>query len=130
MTHDTAPVRLDRWLWAARLLKTRALAAEAVRGGRVHVNGRAVKPGRDVRPGDRVALTTSGSVTREVVVRGTAQRRGPATEAVGLYEETPESRAARERAAELRRLAPPPLPVSGGRPTKRDRRRLEEERRR
>ncbi len=130
MTHDTARVRLDRWLWAARLLKTRALAAEAVRGGRVHVNGRAVKPGRDVRPGDRVELTTSGSVTREVVVRGTAQRRGPATEAVGLYEETPESRVARERAAELRRLAPPPLPVRGGRPTKRDRRRLEEERRR
>jgi ribosome-associated heat shock protein Hsp15 len=130
VTHDTAPVRLDRWLWAARLLKTRALAAEAVRGGRVHVNGRAVKPGRDVRPGDRVELTTSGSVTREVVVRGTAQRRGPATEAVGLYEETPESRVARERAAELRRLAPPPLPVRGGRPTKRDRRRLEEERRR
>ena len=50
-----APVRVDKWLWAARLLKTRALAAEAVKGGRVHVNGNAVKPSRDLRPGDRLS---------------------------------------------------------------------------
>ena len=82
-----APVRVDKWLWAARLVKTRALAAEAVKGGRVHVNGQAVKPSRDVRPGDELELTV-GTVRRTVVVRGTAERRGPAKEAERLYEET------------------------------------------
>jgi ribosome-associated heat shock protein Hsp15 len=115
-----AGVRVDRWLWAARLMKTRSLAAEAVRGGRVHVNGRAVKPSRDVRSGDRLALTT-GTVRREVVVRATAARRGPAAEAARLYEETPESIAARER----RVAAPPAADAGAGRPTKRDRRRLD-----
>jgi ribosome-associated heat shock protein Hsp15 len=120
-------VRLDRWLWAARLVKTRALAAEAVRGGRVHVNGQATKPSKDVGPGDRVEITI-GQVRLDVVVRGTAQRRGPAKEAVLLYEETDESRAARERHAAERRLAAP-LAERGPRPTKRDRRRLERARR-
>ncbi len=129
MPDSFAPVRLDKWLWAARLLKTRALAAAAVKGGRVHVNGHAVKPSRDVRPGDRLELST-GRDRLELVVRGTAERRGPAIEARRLYEETTESRAARERAAELRRLAPPAVPERGGRPTKRDRRRLEARRRR
>lgn len=122
---DDGGVRVDRWLWAARLVKTRSLAAEAVRGGLVHVNGRAVKPSRDVRPGDRLALTT-GSVRRELVVRATAARRGPAAEAARLYEETPESVAERERSMRERRLAAPPaLDAGAGRPTKRDRRRLD-----
>jgi ribosome-associated heat shock protein Hsp15 len=118
------PVRLDRWLWAARLLKTRALAAEAVKGGRVHVNGRAVKPSREVRRDDRIEVTV-GERRMVVDVRGTSERRGPAREAALLYEETASSREARERAAAERRLAPPPAIPGGPRPTKRDRRRLE-----
>jgi ribosome-associated heat shock protein Hsp15 len=125
----SVPVRVDRWLWAARLVRTRALAAEAVKGGRVHLNGRAIRPSRDVRPGDRLEVTV-GHVRREVVVRATAERRGPAREAQLLYEETDESREARERLAAQRRLAPAPAPAGGPRPTKRDRRRLEQHRRR
>jgi len=122
------PIRIDKWLWAARLLKTRALAKEAVDGGRVAVNGVRVKPSKDVGPGDRLELTT-GPVRLAVVVRGTAPRRGPAPEAARLYEETAESREARERHLAERRLAPPPRPDGGGRPTKRDRRRLDSARR-
>jgi ribosome-associated heat shock protein Hsp15 len=118
------PVRVDKWLWAARLVKTRSLAAEAVKGGRVHVNGRAVKASRELRAGDEVEVT-SGQVRRTVVVRGTAERRGPAREAALLYEETPESVAERERAAAERRAAGQSVVNLGGRPTKRDRRRFE-----
>ena len=124
MEDSSAPVRVDKWLWASRLVKTRTLAADAVKGGRVQVNGQRVKPSRDVRPGDRLELTV-GPVRREVVIRGTAERRGPAAEAVRLYEETPESRAERERQAAERRLAWPAGGQAGGRPTKRDRRRFE-----
>jgi ribosome-associated heat shock protein Hsp15 len=120
----SAPVRIDKWLWAARLLKTRTLAAEAVSGGRVHVNGAAVRPSRQVRPGDRVELTR-GQLRMCVVVTATADRRGPAAEAAALYEETAESRQARELHAAGRRLARPPGVELGGRPTKRDRRRYE-----
>jgi ribosome-associated heat shock protein Hsp15 len=118
------PVRVDRWLWAARLAKTRSLAAEAVRGGRVHVNGRATKPGREVRPGDRLEITIA-SLRRTVIVRATAERRGPARDAALLYEETAESVEARERAAVERRAAGRATVNLGGRPTKRDRRRYE-----
>jgi ribosome-associated heat shock protein Hsp15 len=119
------PVRIDRWLWAARLFKTRAAAVEAVKGGRVEANGRSVRPSRDVRPGDRLEVSM-GQTRLSLVVRGTTVRRGPASEAALLYEETAESRAARERQAEERRLANAPGPVrGGGRPTKRDRRRYE-----
>jgi ribosome-associated heat shock protein Hsp15 len=117
-------VRLDRWLWAARLAKTRPLAVEAITGGRVQVNGRRVKPSREVGPGDEIEVTT-GPVARTVVVRGVAQRRGPASAAALLYDETPESLAARERHVAERRLAQAPVAEPGGRPTKRDRRRLE-----
>jgi ribosome-associated heat shock protein Hsp15 len=120
-------VRVDRWLWAARLAKTRPLAAEAVKGGRVEVNGQRVKPSKDVRPGDRLEVTI-GQIKRVVVILGTAERRGPATEAALLYEETPESVAARERFAAERRMAAMPAPERGGRPTKRDRRRLDKRR--
>jgi ribosome-associated heat shock protein Hsp15 len=118
------PVRVDRWLWAARLVKTRSLAADAVKGGRVHVNGRAIKPSKEIRPGDRLEITT-GAVRRTVIVRATAERRGPAREAALLYEETPESVEARERAAAERRAAGQTTVNLGGRPTKRDRRRYE-----
>jgi ribosome-associated heat shock protein Hsp15 len=118
------PVRIDRWLWAARLAKTRTLAAEAVKGGRVHLNGRAVKPGREVRPGDRLDITI-GPARLSVVVRATALRRGPAREAATLFEETQESLDAREQRARERRLAAAAAPEPGPRPTKRDRRRLD-----
>ena len=117
-------VRIDKWLWAARFFKTRSAATEAVAGGRVHVDGARVKPARDVRPGDRVEISRDG-LRWTVVVRALADRRGPASVAATLYEETPESREARERAAVERRLARPPGSDLGARPTKQDRRRLE-----
>jgi ribosome-associated heat shock protein Hsp15 len=129
MDESAEPVRVDKWLWAARLLKTRALAAEAVKGGRVHVNGSAVKPSRDLRPGDLLELTL-GPRRLAVVVRATSERRGPAKEAALLYEETPESLAAREQYGEQRRLERIAEPDYGGRPTKRDRRKLARLRRR
>jgi ribosome-associated heat shock protein Hsp15 len=115
-------MRVDKWLWTARLFKTRPLASGAVTGGRVHIDGVAVKPSRDVRPGDELEITV-GAVRRTVVVRGAAERRVSAAEAAHLYEETAQSIAERKRQAELRRLAGP-MPA-GARPTKRDRRRYE-----
>jgi ribosome-associated heat shock protein Hsp15 len=119
-------MRIDRWLWTARLFKTRSLAAGAVSGGRVHVNGVAVKPSREVAPGDRLEISI-GSARRTVIVRGAAERRVSAAAAADLYEEKRESIAARERQAELSRLAGTVNP--GGRPTKRDRRRYDAGRR-
>jgi ribosome-associated heat shock protein Hsp15 len=118
------PMRIDKWLWASRLSKTRALAAEAVKSGRVQVNGVMAKPSKEVKPGDKLELRT-GPVRVSVVIRGTAPRRGPASEAHRLYEETPESAEARLRHAEERRLARQEG-GEGGRPTKRDRRKLEQ----
>jgi ribosome-associated heat shock protein Hsp15 len=116
---------VDKWLWAARFFKTRGLATEAVLGGHVHVNGTRVKPARDVRVGDTLQIRV-GTSEWTVDVRGLADRRGPASVARDLYEERPESREARERAALQRRLAPPPLGADlGARPTKQDRRRLD-----
>jgi ribosome-associated heat shock protein Hsp15 len=124
------PVRVDKWLWAARLVKTRALAVEALKGGRVQVNGERAKPSKEVRPGDRIELAT-GRLRLTVDVRGTSLRRGPASEAALLYEETEESAEARERLlAELRAERAIGGAREGGRPTKRDRRRLEAARRR
>jgi ribosome-associated heat shock protein Hsp15 len=124
MTATSEPLRIDKWLWAARLLKTRALAAEAVKGGRIKVNGERVKPSKDVRPGDLLEVTI-GQVRRSVVVLATAERRGPARQAALLYEETEESVKARERFAAESRLAWASGGQFGGRPTKRDRRRFE-----
>jgi ribosome-associated heat shock protein Hsp15 len=115
-------MRVDRWLWTARLFKTRALAAGAVRGGRVHINGVAVKASREVGPGDQLEVTI-GPVRRTVIVRRMAERRVSAAEAADLYEETEQSVAERERQRELRRLGGPV--DLGGRPTKRDRRRYD-----
>jgi ribosome-associated heat shock protein Hsp15 len=117
-------VRVDRWVWAARFVKSRALAAEAVKGGRVAVNGERVKPSRPLKLGDELAITL-GAVRRTVVVRGISERRGPASEAALLYEETADSVAARELQAARDRLAPAPGADRSGRPTKRDRRRLD-----
>jgi ribosome-associated heat shock protein Hsp15 len=121
----SATVRLDRWLWAARFFKTRGQAAGAVAGGKVHINGERAKASKAVRPGDRVRVRV-GPYEFDVAVRALAERRGPARAASALYEETPESRAARERLAEQHRLAPSVRFEGKGRPTKRDRRRLDE----
>ena len=117
-------VRLDKWLWAARFYKTRALAAEEADRGRISVNALAAKPARELHVGDRVALRQAG-LERVVEVLALSTVRGPAPVAQTLYRETPESLAARERAAEARRLRPEPAQtIEQGRPTKRDRRRL------
>jgi len=116
--------RLDKWLWAARFYKTRGLATEAVLGGRVHLNGERVKPAKDVAVGDTVELTI-GTVRRTVVVTALAEKRGPASVAATLYDETPESVEARERQALEQRLARPLGADLGARPTKLDRRRLD-----
>jgi len=117
-------VRLDKWLWAARFYKTRALAAQAVERGRVQVNGLPAKPAREVKPGDRLHLR-QGPELRVVDVLALSAVRGPASVAQALYAETPESVAARAAAAEARRLASEPAhSLEAGRPTKRDRRQL------
>jgi ribosome-associated heat shock protein Hsp15 len=117
-------VRIDKWLWAARFFKTRGDATEAVAGGHVQVNGARVKPSKDVGAGDRLEIRR-GQIEWTVVVVGVAERRGPAKVAAGLYEETPESREARELRATERRLAKPLGADLGARPTKQDRRRIE-----
>ncbi len=120
-------VRIDKWLWAARFFKTRTLATEAVAGGRVHLDGARTKPSHDVRVGDELQITI-GEVVFTVIVRALADRRGSAPAAALLYDETDESRARREREREQRRLAPPPGADLRGRPSGRDRRRLEAQR--
>lgn len=122
---DRDRMRLDKWLWAARFYKTRSLAAQEVGKGRVLVNGDAAKPARDIKPGDLLEVRRA-ETAMVVRIQALSQVRGPAPVAQGLYQETPESLAARERAAEQRRLAPEPaLEMVKGRPTKRERRDLD-----
>ncbi len=116
-------VRIDKWLWAARFFKTRALAAEAVNGGKVHLDGQRIKAARTVRLGDVYELQR-GWERMTIVVRGLSARRGPASEARELYEETAESIERREREAEQRRLARLQRPVMDHRPNKKERRQL------
>ena len=123
-------LRIDKWLWAARFYKTRGLATEEIGKGRIEVNGQEAKPSREVKVGDTVAIRREG-VVRTVVVKGVSDMRGPAPVAQQLYEDTPESLKEREKAAEQRRYArEPSLAIENGRPTKRDRRDLEENRER
>lgn len=119
------PVRLDKWLWAARFFKTRALAGEAVAGGRVEVGGHRVKPGRGVKVGDVVRVRL-GPYVHLVTVRALSGHRGPAAEAAKLYEGDPASRAERERLREQHRLAAHAFAYGEGKPTKKERRALEE----
>lgn len=120
---DESRVRLDKWLWAARFFKTRALAAHEVDRGRVSVNGLPAKPARELHVGDEVSWRVAGGPPRCVRILGLSTMRGPAVQAQLLYAETPESIAARENAALQRRLGSEPA-VAPGRPTKRDRRHL------
>ena len=120
-------VRLDKWLWAARFYKTRAVAVETIDKGRVQVNGQAAKPARELRVGDLVSLRQGerGEIARDVLVRALGEVRGPAPVAQQMYEETAQSLAAREQAAAARRYAADPaLAIEQGRPTKRNRREL------
>ena len=119
-----ATQRIDKWLWAARFFKTRSLAAQAVSGGKVEVDGARVKPARRIRAGERLTIRR-GVMQWVVVVQGLNRERRPAREAVLLYEETPESRAARSSEEERRRQAQARRERGLGRPTKRERRELE-----
>jgi ribosome-associated heat shock protein Hsp15 len=121
-------VRIDKWLWAARFFKTRGAATEAVLGGRVHLNDARVKPAREVRAGDTVEVRI-GHFQWALVVRAVADKRGPASVAKALYDETRDSVAARERRAAELRLSRPIGADLGARPTKQDRRRIEDLRR-
>ena len=122
---SAAPVRLDKWLWAARFYKTRALAVEAIGKNRVDVNGQPAKPSRDVRVGDELTVREPGLPARTVEVLGVSDLRGPAPVAQQLYAETAASLAAREAAREARRQGVEPAQtIEHGRPTKRDRRQL------
>jgi len=114
-------VRIDKWLWAARFFKTRSMATDAVDGGKVRLNGERIKPARGVKPGDTLEID-NGSTEWEVVVKDLADKRGSATIAQTLYEETENSIAAREKKAEQRRFFREPGESIKGRPTKRDRR--------
>ena len=117
-------MRLDKWLWAARLYKTRTLAAQAVALGRVIVNGQLAKASRELHAGDRLTLQQPG-YRQELTVMLLTLQRGSATVARTMYAESPESLAAREQALQQRRLAPEPaVALAQGRPTKRDRRAL------
>ena len=124
MSESDEKTRLDKWLWAARFFKTRALAADAIESGKIDVNDDRPKRGRAVHVGDLVSIRL-GPYHHHVIVRGLSGRRGPAAVARELYEETADSVAARERTAERLRSAPPPVFYEGGRPTKRDRRAIE-----
>ncbi|MDS4030848.1 MAG: S4 domain-containing protein [Candidatus Contendobacter sp.] len=116
-------VRLDKWLWAARFFKTRALATAAVTGGKVHAGGQRCKPSHSVRLGESLQIQR-GLDEYVITVRALNDQRGPASVAALLYEETSESRQRREALHERRRLERSPVPQPAGRPTKQDRRRI------
>ena len=117
-------VRIDKWLWAARFFKTRSLAARACELGRIEWNGQPSKPAREIRAGDRLRIKND-SGEFQVDVMALSEMRGPASVAQTLYRETDESRAARVKAAEERRATPHVEGFREGRPSKRDRRKLD-----
>lgn len=116
-------VRIDKWLWAARFFKTRSLATQAVEGGRVRLNGERCKPAKEVRMGDRL-LVHIGELEWEITILALSDKRGPATAARSMYEESESSRARRQAHMEERRMQLNPAAALKGRPTKKDRRRI------
>ena len=122
---DDGRVRFDKWLWAARFYKTRSLCVQAIDAGQARVNGDRAKPARAMRVGESVSIRKSGIVC-EVVITALSDRRGSATDAALLYRETEASAAAREAANLERRAAELAQPRFPGRPTKRERRKLED----
>jgi ribosome-associated heat shock protein Hsp15 len=121
---DDARVRLDKWLWAARFYKTRSLAAEAIASGKVEVNGERAKRARPIQVGDEIHIR-HGPYHHTVVVRELSARRGPATEAAGLYQETTDSRAGREALALQLKALHQDFGPEKGRPTKKQRREID-----
>ncbi len=117
------PARIDRWLFGVRLFKSRSLAAQAVNGGKVHVNGARVRPSHAVQPGDSVTFSR-GAVDFECEVTAIPERRGPAKEAAACYSETDASRQRREQHAQRMRLAAALTPRPEERPDKHQRREL------
>ena len=121
MEENNESIRIDKWLWAARFFKTRSLAADAVTGGKIDVNGARAKPSRIMRFGDKLNIRR-GPYESTIVVKGLAKLRGPASEAQLLYEETEESIRRRELTSAQLKLERPPEFHSPGRPSKKDRR--------
>jgi len=117
-------VRIDKWLWAARFFKTRSVAQQAVEGGKVRVNGERVKPAKDLRVGDELAIQI-GNAEWLIRVEQLSDKRGPATVARTLYAEDEASRIRREEQSALRKFAADPAQDIHGRPTKRERRQLD-----
>lgn len=116
-------VRMDKWLWAARFFKTRALASRACDLGRIRSNGVEAKPAREVRPGDRLRIENESGIF-EIDVLAVSEVRGPAAVAQTLYQETAAGREARLKLAEERKAMQQFAPLPEGRPSKRDRRRI------
>ena len=124
MAGEVKSVRLDKWLWAARFYKTRSIAADAAGGGKVQLNGDRAKPAKPVKIGDRLVVHT-GTYEWAVTVLALSERRRSATEAQALYEETEQSRLAREQQAEKLKAERRAMPdFARGRPSKRDRRKI------
>ncbi len=121
--HSAHGLRIDKWLWAARLFKTRGLALTAIKGGKVHVDGERVKASRLVRPGDRLDVNL-GRQAMTIIVNDLNEQRRPAREAQLLYTETDDSRARRELQAAQRRLLNDSMPHNEGRPDKHQRRQI------
>jgi len=118
-------MRLDKWLWAARFFKTRSLAQQAIAAGRVKLNDARIKPAHELKAGDALSIRV-GDFEWQITVRALSDKRGPADVARQLYEESAASRAERERRHDLRRWGAEPASGLKGRPTKRDRRRIED----
>lgn len=116
-------LRIDKWLWAARFFKTRSLAAEALDGGKVELNGESAKRSKAVRPGDRIRLRL-GPYEHLLTVRELSERRGPASVAATLYEEDADGKARRERLRQQHRMAAPLFHHGEGKPSKKQRRDL------
>lgn len=123
MSEDEEKTRIDKWLWAARFFKTRSLAADAVDGGKVHLDGARVKPAKMLKVGDVLEIR-QGPFEYVVTVRGLSGRRGPATEAARLYEESESSRLVREALTAQLKAQPAPQFEQKGRPTKKARRQI------
>jgi ribosome-associated heat shock protein Hsp15 len=118
-------VRLDKWLWAARFFKTRSLAQQAIAASRVKLNDERVKPAHEIKVGDSLSVR-AGEYDWKLTVRGLSEKRGPAVQARLLYEETAASRAERERRMDIRKFSAEPAATIKGRPTKKDRRDLDD----
>jgi ribosome-associated heat shock protein Hsp15 len=118
-------VRFDKWLWAARFYKTRSLASQAIEAGQARIAGERVKSAHPVKSGERIVLRRAGLVW-DILVVALSDRRGGAADAAQLYVEAAESAAAREVEIARRKATAASTPVMDGRPTKRDRRKLQE----